>query len=847
MKLYYPHRDDCELKRDNTYEEFYKCGLNGSVKRIVDLYKKLYEGQGKALDKALKKIQEEGPIINAWNTFAPEVEVDRVECMAELQEVNPHDAGEQDQVPDFEIQGNFGGAIPAIEVPKLSPDFVRGMYRSLNEMQASIFYTVREWCLRRVWGHNPEPFHYFISGGAGCGKSHVIKSVHEEATKILRQLPRFRNEADMSQPAVLLTAFTGTAAFNISGKTLHSILKLPRSLKPPYQGLGNALDDVRAALSNAEILIIDEISMVSKQLFAYVHWRFQQIKGNRKPFGGMSVLAVGDFYQLPPLGRAKPLCICEDDVLDLWRDFQMVNLTEIMRQKDDRTFAELLNRIRTKRRTDPLSDDDRALLAQAVAETNDCPADALHIFATNKEVDAHNSATVAVLNLQVEDIRAEDYKKDPRTGRMVVMDHIIKGNRRDLPDNIQAACGARVMVIRNLDIEDGMVNGTFGTIANIVMTSETDRPRPVTLIGLELDNPTAGQKLRKKIRGPTDNLVYVEKFEENTSIRGVVRRQFPMKLAFGCTAHKVQGMTMKSAVVCLKRVFEHGMAYVALSRTTSLQGLKIINFDEKKIYADPSITAAMDNMSHASFQSTRPLMHFVKSADHTAGETLTIVHHNVEGLPSHVDDLKCHHEFRLADVLCVTETHLTGSFVPPKFHLEGYDMFARNRHVSYANRVDMATKDGGGVAIYSKCNLQAEARRYFRHVPDLEFAVVKVEAPVRVLIATVYRPPNFSLSEFLPNMRSLLDSLEIMASCQPVVVCGDFNEDLFSTGKKAIQELFQSRGYSQLVSAATTEKQTLIDHIYISRPESCIQSGVLQTYYSYHNAVYCILASAGDS
>ncbi|KAJ8361676.1 hypothetical protein AAFF_G00432090 [Aldrovandia affinis] len=80
---------------------------------------------------------------------------------------------------------------------KLSPDFVRSMYW-LNETQASVFYIVREWCLKHVWGHNPEPLFYFISGGAGCGKSHVIKCVYQEATKILRQLPRFRDEADMS-------------------------------------------------------------------------------------------------------------------------------------------------------------------------------------------------------------------------------------------------------------------------------------------------------------------------------------------------------------------------------------------------------------------------------------------------------------------------------------------------------------------------------------------------------------------------------------------------------------------------------------------------------------------------
>ncbi|KAJ8358089.1 hypothetical protein AAFF_G00035090 [Aldrovandia affinis] len=142
------------------------------------------------------------------------------------------------------------------------------MYRSLNETQASVFYTVREWCLKKSLG--------------------------------------FRDEADMSQPAVLLTAFTGTAAFNISGKTLHSVLKLPK---------------FETAVSRT-----------------------------RKRTG-----RIGDFYQLPPVGKAKQLCVCDGDVLDLWKDFQMVNLTEIMRQKDDRAFAQLLNRIRTKKKTDSLS------------------------------------------------------------------------------------------------------------------------------------------------------------------------------------------------------------------------------------------------------------------------------------------------------------------------------------------------------------------------------------------------------------------------------------------------------------------------------------------------------------
>uniref|UniRef100_A0A671TM37 ATP-dependent DNA helicase n=2 Tax=Sparus aurata TaxID=8175 RepID=A0A671TM37_SPAAU len=839
LKLYLPHRSDADLRDEAhpTYEEFYRCSEKWGtrVELIVGHNKKRYEGQGKTMEAAFQQLQVCGPLVNAWNSFAPEIEVDRLECLAECEPRDEDQNGED--VPEFGTKKDKGSSMPRIEAPELSPDFVRKMYQSLNETQASVFYSVRQWCFELVWGHNPEPFYYFLSGGAGCGKSHVIKCIHHEATRILRELPRFRDHADMSQPAVLLTAFTGTAAFNISGNTLHSILKLPRSLKPPYQGLGNALDEVRATLANAEILIIDEISMVSKELFAYVHWRFQQIRGNRKPFGGMSVLAVGDFYQLPPLGKAKPLCVYEETEFDLWKDnFKMVTLTEIMRQKDDRAFAELLNRLRVKQKEDPLLDEDRLLLTQAVADGQHCPALTLHIYATNKEVDRHNADIVTASYNDAISIAARDFRKDPRTGCMTFVSGEIKGHKRDLPDNIMAAQGVRVMLIRNLDVEDGLVNGTFGTISNIVIRE----PGGVKMIGLLLDNPTAGQRFRKKILGPSDNSVYIERSEENLSNKkGVVRRQFPMKLAFACTAHKVQGMTMPSAVVCLKRIFESGMAYVALSRTTSLQGLTILDFDEKKIYADPKIKTALESMPHASFQSCRPLLTLLKSVQENP-KVLTIVHHNTQGLPCHMVDLKAHHELQRADVLCLTETHLSGSSVAEIFQLEGYTMFTRSRQLSYNSCVNMAKKEGGGVAMYCRDTVQAEPRRYMQQVTDLEFVVLKIEAPVKVLIATVYKPPSFQLGIFLQNLKNLLDSLD-MINHQPIIVCGDFNEDLLSKGKKSIKDLFQSRGYTQLVANSTTEKNTLIDHIYISHPDKCLQSGVLQTYYSYHSPVYCIL------
>ncbi len=443
MKLYVPHRVNAQLKpqRYPTYQEFYKSalvelpahpGVLMPVYGIVKAHQQKYEKYSKKVDEAFEQLQREGPSENAWSAFAPEIDADRLECIAEQEDVDPEEEDEQDDVPEYQILHEDGdGVVPQIEAPQMTIEFVRKMFRSLNETQAAIFYTVRQWCQQRVWGHNPEQFFYFLSGGAGCGKSHVIKCIHSEATKILRQLPRLQEEGDLSMPTVLLSAFTGTAAFNISGKTLHSLLKLPRSLKPPYQGLGNAIDEVRARLRDVEILIIDEVSMISKDLFTYVNWRLQQIKGSKKPFGGVSCLVVGDYYQLPPLGKAKPLCVYEDDVLDFWKDnFQIITLTEIMRQKEDLAFAELLNRLRVKQKTEALREDDRALLLQAVKKPEDCPRDALHIFATNKEVHKYNTETVQALFTDIITIDAEDYRKDPKTGRMKRLNKPLTGKRR---------------------------------------------------------------------------------------------------------------------------------------------------------------------------------------------------------------------------------------------------------------------------------------------------------------------------------------------------------------------------------------------------------------------------------
>ncbi|KAI4788607.1 hypothetical protein KUCAC02_035757 [Chaenocephalus aceratus] len=121
---------------------------------------------------------------------------------------------------------------------------------------------------------------------------------------------------------------------------------------------------------------------------------------------------------------------------------------------------------------------------------------------------------------------------------------------------------------------------------------------------------------------------------------------------------------------------------------------------------------------------------------HVRPDTLAIVHHNTEGSPSRVEDIKSHRE------LCLSETRLQGSFVADSLHLVGDNMFKRNRHPSYTHSPQVANGAGGGVAVYVK-NIQVCEKQYVRNVRDLECVALKVRAPVSALTAAVYRPPGY--------------------------------------------------------------------------------------------------------
>ncbi|XP_064617311.1 uncharacterized protein LOC135481415 [Liolophura sinensis] len=501
LQLFLPYRTDSQLKPDgfNSFEYFFETGavslLNNTsvelVKDIVNRNKASFETDADQITRAAEILEMGGHLEDAWAQMYPETEAERISCFEEIEELDkvPCEAKDipdlvQNQKSDYTIEPQQG---------VLSGSEAKDLLRSLNERQLEVFYKVRKWCLEKLNDLETEPFYLFITGGAGTGKTHLIRSLHFEANRLLARC--------LSKPddtSVLITAPTGVAAFNISASTIHSTFSIPVDVKLPYQPLGEEkLNTLRSKYNSLQILIIDEISMVDHKLLAYIHGRLRQIKQCKdySPFGKVSVIAVGDFYQLPPV-KGKPLY--KDDIgFNLWSEFKIVELTEVMRQKDQ-SFANMLNRLRIRKKTERITASDICMLTKR--ENGDEEGD-IHIFATNQQVAEFNLSKLSQSEEEIFAFDAQDFEKDQRTGKLQKRDNqFISTVYSNLPRKLSLTVGARVLLMKNIDVSDGLVNGVFGTVSHIPCPARgEDVPNVIYVV---FDSDRVGIKMRRESQIP---------------------------------------------------------------------------------------------------------------------------------------------------------------------------------------------------------------------------------------------------------------------------------------------------------------------------------------------------------
>ncbi|XP_061388948.1 uncharacterized protein LOC133324078, partial [Musca vetustissima] len=567
--LYLPWRNEVEELLENDNEN--TCMVH---KRTIeenqlqfDLFK---EGE---LDEILLQVQDENnAIINDAidNTIASQMLDDEFRALA-IPEID-------NNINIFDVENNNGSEsnddIRFIKLPPIvSEEELLLNIRTLNVKQRAYVHHILQNVVEK------KTFYEYVGGGAGVGKSRLIKAIYQSITHRLNNIPG----SNPDLPKVLLTAPTGKAAFGIGGSTLHALFSLPINqfsgeLRPLSS---DSVNSILAKLINVNVIIIDEISMVGSRMLGYLDARLKQIFKNTNPFGGISIIAFGDLKQLPPVGdrwifssnSSNPYGLIVGS--QLWDLFNFYELTEIMRQREDLSFALALNRMSNGEMTNEDIDIFKSRIVQSI---NEVPPDAIHLFMSNDEAEHYNTLKLNQLPTEAFTSKAYDIVKSNTLQpeqRANILNNIKKlktSETQGLPLELRLKQSAKYMITININTADGLVNGATGVLMDIDFERGTSNPRTLWLMfsdeNVGRDARRRNPHSRESLWTPIEMCIRSFQFKRNDQIC-IDRRQFPLVVAEGITIHKSQGATYEKVGVHTRKNMSRAALYVACSRATN--------------------------------------------------------------------------------------------------------------------------------------------------------------------------------------------------------------------------------------------------------------------------------------
>ncbi|HEY4493962.1 MAG TPA: PIF1 family DEAD/DEAH box helicase [Candidatus Paceibacterota bacterium] len=397
----------------------------------------------------------------------------------------------------------------------------------------------------------------FLTGEPGAGKTHTVNT--------------FVNYLRTCGVEPAITASTGIAATHIGGMTIHSWSGIGIRTKLDKYDLDKIASSeyIAKRINRTKVLIIDEVSMLSNSMLDMLDMVCREVKQSSESFGGIQIILVGDFFQLPPV--VKRLNENEQSLnfphvghvgnfayeAGAWERARLIScyLHEQYRQ-DDVDFLSVLGGIRA----DNVSLKHLKHINARRISSDNIPEKITKLFSHNMNVDQVNNIELAKLNEEVK------LFKMISSGNDKIVEILKKGCLS--PENLELKLGAAVMCTKN-NQKERFVNGTLGTIIDFEEFS--------------------GHPIIKTRSGRTITIAPMDwTVEENGKIRAQIT-QVPLRLAWAITVHKSQGMSMDAAVMDLSQVFEFGQGYVALSRVRRLSGLYILGINKHALKVHPEI------------------------------------------------------------------------------------------------------------------------------------------------------------------------------------------------------------------------------------------------------------------
>lgn len=380
----------------------------------------------------------------------------------------------------------------------------------------------------------------FITGGAGVGKSHFI-----------------RNIRNINEKVKAFTSTTGISSILIYGTTIHSWSGI--GYFDPEKNFKDYYDKIKKnrTLINrwkrVQVLIIDEISMIHPKMLELLDYLAKAIRLNSRPMGGIQLLLVGDFFQLPSITNTSEKIYAFE--IPIWNELieHTIEFKHVYRQ-NEKQLMDVLNKIRIGK-----IDNNVVKYIKLLSNNPNYNENYTHLFPTKKKVQSFN--TKMLNKLEGEPI---EYKYEVQFKPNFNVAYFNFPKDTLVEENLIVKKGAFVMVNKNIDFENKIVNGTQGFISGF-----TEYNDPI----VEFSS------------GYTKVM-----FKETWEYDGYTIRQYPLMLAWAITTHKSQGSSIEKLSIDIgNNIFEEGQSYVALSRCTSSKYLHISNFDKNSIMVNQKV------------------------------------------------------------------------------------------------------------------------------------------------------------------------------------------------------------------------------------------------------------------
>ena len=682
-----------------------------------------------------------------------------------------------------------------------------------------------------------------LHGGAGTGKSFVLKALYQGLYRLLCYTAG-QNREDCR---ILVVAPTGKAAYNVRGSTIHSALHIPANNPlDDYKPLSHdLLNTYRMKYRHLQWVFCDEFSMVSNNVLKYIHLRLQDIKYNKKPFGGINIIAFGDLYQLQPVKDRFIFMDLKSNfgplATNLWCEhFDMYELDEIMRQKDDKIFAELLNRVRIGKHT---NEDLKIILTRKVSSTEMQHLNAIpHFYPTRKMVNDYNNTVLensseVRMNIKAIDILPPDISVKFKEQLSTAVSKRKQENTGGLPSEITVAVNHQYDIISNIAVEDGLINGSECCI-KYIQPQQNNQSFPAA-IWVKFENTEIGQEQRRKYKylfkmdKVQSNWTPIFACKRNFIVKSVwvTRVQFPLRHAAARTIHVAQSATYKNIYIDMlpntkppKFWWQH-MHYVALSRVTSLSGLHIGELNQENICVSSDVSKYLQQAKvHNSLKLSYTPLYSV------TGDNLKVLYNNARSLKLHFNDVKNSYNILAADIIFISETRLQSSDITDDYAIMNYNTYRLDGQTSY---------HGLMLYVHHSIKLHDVSKYSGQQVEAIKIVLGKYN--MKFVIVGLYKSPKASMMELISFVEKMLHNCHQL----PLTIIGDFNLDVVDGRHSTFCDIMRKQyNCHEYVTEPTTSNQTTIDLVFSNYPHQ--NTSVIDCYWSDHNLLYTVINTAKD-